>query len=135
MSDKLLLEWNFIKNIPKGMKPCFYDKTLISANEWFVTLKRRWKGEVGEKGVIYLNSLIDITKDYCLNNKTNLKEIRTVLIDSIIGIKNLVYTYNVESQINVANDYNKCISKIQDLINEIDKMKKSFFGYSPKLIN
>jgi len=98
-------------------------------------MRRRWKGEVGEKGIVYVNSLIDNTEDYCKNNKENLKEIRIVLIDSLIGIKNLIYTYNIDSQPTVANDYGKCSSRIQKIIDEIEKNKKSFFGCSPKLIN
>jgi hypothetical protein len=47
--EDLLNEWIFIGKIQKGNKPCFSDKTVIDSNAWFVTWRRRIKGEQGEK--------------------------------------------------------------------------------------
>jgi len=140
MLNNILEDWEFIKSIPKGVKPCFNDKTFINVNEWFVTFKRRMKGEIGEKGVIYVNSLIESTSNYYKNitDMNSLRKIKDILIESLLGLENLVYTYKVDLQENVSKDYKNCILKIQKIINEIDKiihLKSNFFSYSPKLIS
>jgi len=117
-------EWEFIASIPKDVKPCFRDKTFISVNEWFGTIKRRYKGEKGENGIIYLEDLIEKTK------KNNIdKNLRELLQKSILGINNLVYTYKKDGQKEVSENYNKCIDKIDKIIKS-----NNFFGYTPKLV-
>ena len=138
MLNNIFEEWEFIKTIPKDSKPCFSDKTFVSINEWFATFKRRRKGEVGEKGVIYINNLIDNTFKYYKNTDINsLKKLKNILNDAILGISNLVYTYKVDLQETVSDDYAKCIKRIEELIKKIvkDLDNKNFFIYSPKIIN
>ena len=48
--QKIFEDLDFISKIQKNEKPNFSDKTLIKMDEWFATLKRRWKSEQGEKG-------------------------------------------------------------------------------------
>ena len=118
-------EWKFIASIPKDVKPCFNDKTFISVNEWFGTFKRRYKGEKGENGIIYLEDLIERTKKITID-----KNLRNLLQKSILGINNLVYTYKKDGQKEVSENYNKCIDKIDKIIKS-----NNFFGYAPKLVN
>jgi hypothetical protein len=139
MLNKIYDEWEFIKTIPKGVKPCFYDKSFVSVNEWFVTFKRRMKGEKGEKGVIYIENLIDSTFKYYknINDINELKKLKDILTDSIIGINNLVYTYKIDEQLKVSEDYFQFESKISEMITDITNIirtKNTFFSYTPKLI-
>ena len=131
-------EWKFISGIPKGTKPCFYDKSLVSINEWFVTFKRRWKGEKGEKGVLYVENLLETTEKTipCLdiNALRNLKEI---LHSAILGLGNLVYTYKVDEQVSVSESYfllGKRVEKLIDLIDLQVRNKSNFFSYVPKIL-
>ncbi len=131
-------EWKFIAGIPKGTKPCFYDKSLVSINEWFVTFKRRWKGEKGEKGVLYIENLVETTEKtiVCLdlNALRNLKE---VLHSAIFGLNNLVYTYKVDEQNSVSESYCDLSKAVEKLITSIDlqiRNKSNFFSYVPKII-
>ena len=132
-------DWKFIANIPKGAKPCFYDKSLIYINEWFPTLRRRWKGEKGEKGVMYVENLIEtsIKTMNCLdiNSLRNFKEI---LQNATLGLSNLVYTYKVDEQLSVSNSYGELSLKVEELIGSIDQQirnKSNFFNHVPKIIN
>ena len=122
-------EWEFIGIIPKNSKPCFNDKSFTNLDEWFATIKRRYKGEKGEKGVIYLEKLIEITKFYKKD-----KELIYLLEKSIKGVENLAETYRKDNQLEVSENYTKCISKIKNIISDVEKGKK-FFGYVPKVIN
>jgi predicted RNA-binding protein with EMAP domain len=122
-------EWEFISNIPENSKPCFNDKTFTNLDEWFVTIRRRYKGEKGEKGVIHLEKLIETTKFYKKD-----KELLNLLEKSINGIHNLSETYRKDNQIKVSENYKKCIQKVKDIISGVEKGKK-FFSYIPKVIN
>ena len=132
-------DWKFIAGIPKGTKPCFYDKSLVYINEWFVTFKRRWKGEKGEKGVLYVENLLETTEKTisCLdiNALRNLKE---VLLSAVLGLGNLVYTYKVDEQVSVSESYAILSRRVEKLIDTIDlqvRNKSNFFSYVPKIFN
>src|SRR5581483_12357753 len=103
--QNLLDEWRFISTINKGEKPCYNDKTKINVSEWFVTWRRRYKGEKGEKGVLYMQNLLENTNKYLELYKDGNKLLLEVLNSSIIGINNLVYTYQMEEQEHVSKDY------------------------------
>lgn len=137
MLKNLLIDWEFVKSIKKCEKPCFSDKTFVNMNEWFATWKRRRKGEIGENGVIYLNNLIKTTKDYCesIDDSLILKQIKDILVESLLGINNLVYTYQIDSQENVAKEYSKCILNVKNIINMIENKKTNFFINQPKIIS
>ena len=128
--------WKFISEIPINAKPCFQDKTLTYIDEWFVTFKRRWKGEKGEKGVIYLKNLIAITKKEYDNlrkeKKINeLEELKHIINNSIIGIENLIVTYTKDGQPEVAENYRQCKETINQIINI---QRKGFFNSYPELV-
>lgn len=132
-------DWKFIANVPKGAKPCFYDKSLIYINEWFPTLRRRWKGEKGEKGVMYVENLLEMSIKVvsCLDINA-LKNFKEILRSVTIGLHNLVYTYKVDEQISVSNSYSDLSLKVEKLIDEIDQQirnKSNFFSYVPKILN
>ena len=124
VNEKIITIFNdlkFISNIPENTKPCFRDKTYIDTNSWFVTVKRRFKGEKGEKGVIYINDLIDSCDHIyrmCKDLKV-LKKLRKSLYDSKNGVKNLIFTYN--DQDNVRDGYLKCFKDIISLIVKLDE--------------
>ena len=139
---EIIKDLEFIASIPKSYKPCFSDKSLIYSNEWFVKMKRRWKGEQGERGVIYVNNVLDRIGKNCKNfNIDYLKNIKKKLRESILGINNLVYTYKIDGQEDVAKSYEICNKYIEKLISILDNcikddMKKiNFFSYSPKIIS
>jgi len=121
-------EWEFIGNIPKNVKPCFNDKSFINTDEWFVTLRRRYKGEKAEKGIIYLEKLIETTifleKD---------ERLIFLLNKSINGLENLSETYEKDGQFEVSENYKKCIEKIKTLISS--GKRKKFFSHVPKILN
>lgn len=132
-------DWKFIGNIPKGAKPCFYDKSLIYINEWFPTLRRRWKGEKGEKGVIYVENLLEMSSKLvtCLDIN-GLKNFKEILQSVTIGLQNLVYTYKVDEQESVSKSYRELTIKVEKLIEDIDqniRNKSNFFSYVPKILN
>ena len=127
-------DWEFIGNIPKGAKPCFYDKSLVHINEWFVTFKRRMKGEKGEKGIIYVENLIINTEKLDIKEQIKLRE---TLQSATVGLTNLVYTYKMDEQLEVSKSYNTLLTRVENLINLIDKhgRKNNFFSYVPKVIS
>ena len=139
-------DWKFISSIPKSAKPCFYDKTFVHVTEWFVTFKRRWKGEKGEKGIVYIENLIEITEKFYLNsdvsfNVNSLNELKKLLESSIIGLTNLVYTYKIDGQTEVSDSYSQLIKKVKNLIEKVETLieesrsKSNFFSYVPKIIS
>lgn len=141
MLKSLVEDLSFIGKIKKNEKPCFSDKTCISTSEWFSTIKRRWKSEVGEKGVIYVDTLLNTLCSYVRNcvNEAELSIIREKLMECLFGLNNLVYTYDVDNQQQVSKDYGKCITKVEQIIKEIDKIKfslkkDSFFYSTPSII-
>lgn len=138
-------DWKFISTIPKSAKPCFYDKTFVHVTEWFVTFKRRWKGEKGEKGIVYIENLVEITEKFCNSSECfgvdNLNELKKLLDSSIIGLTNLVYTYKIDGQIEVSESYSQLIKKVENLVTKIEKRleenkaKSNFFSYVPKILS
>jgi len=141
MSFCLYEEWKFISIIPKDVKPCFYDKTFVNVNEWFVTFKRRWKGEKAEKGIVYIENLIlNTEKSIVSSDLITLKNLRDILKSSIVGLTNLVTTYKNDEQLEVSNNYLFLIKKVEILIvkigNQIEEIrnKTNFFSYVPKIL-
>lgn len=123
--ETLYKDWEFISNIPKNAKPCFNDKTMVNMNEWFVTLKRRYKGEIAEKGISYIQNLIEESIIY-----KNDKKMQEIFTQAIHGLKNLVYTYKMDGQEEVSKQYSSCINKIESTL-----LKKNFFHNSLKIIS
>tara|TARA_R110001599_G_scaffold244648_2_gene444674 strand:+ start:2341 stop:2712 length:372 start_codon:yes stop_codon:yes gene_type:complete len=109
-------EWEFIASIPKNTKPCFNDKTLVQTGEWFVTFKRRYKGEKGERGILHVENLIRETEK-------DPGPVKNLLPRALIGLQNLVSTYKSDGQIEVSQNYQRCIHKVETIL----KKKKSFF--------
>lgn len=140
MLNNLLEDWEFIKSIKKYDKPCFSDKSFVNVNEWFATWKRRRKGEMGERGVIYVNNLINTTQQYSKNKADieSLKKLKEILPKSMEGLKNIIYTYQMDSQEEVSKEYLKCVERLKNTIEEIDNIihsKSNFFGNCPKIIS
>ncbi len=140
MVDNVLInlykDWDFIKSIPVNVKPCFQDKSLVYVNEWFVTIKRRWKGEKGELGVVYVDNLINLTENIYNKleknkNLTELETLRNSLESSLVGLENLVITYKKDGQLSVSENYKDCITKVKNIIKT---RKTKFFGSNPKLL-
>ena len=134
MLKEFLDDLEFIAKIPKNSKPNFSDKTYTSTNEWFSTIRRRYKYERGEKGVIYISTLVENinitfkTLDIC-----SLKILKEKLIEAMIGLNNIIYTYKIDEKIEVAKNYELSIEKIEKIINDIDSMSKLryFFNHQP----
>ena len=133
MLSKILEDLEFLQIIPKGCKPNFSDKTLTSTNEWFSTIKRRYKSEKGEKGVIYVKTLINNVKSVYKNlDNSSLKLLKGKLILAILGINNLIYTYEIDEQISVYEGYICCRKNIEKLIEDI---RPNFFNHCPKIVS
>lgn len=133
--ESIFTDWEFISKIPKDMKPCFSDKTLIGCNEWFSTFKRRYKGEKGERGVIYVKQLIDSTENYIKSaDNISVKKLKDLIENSLEGMKNLVETYKKDQQDQVSKDYEELLEKVKIIIKNIIKRKNNFFGYVPKML-
>jgi len=49
MLNNILIDLEFLSNMPKDAKPNFSDKTYTFTNEWFPTIKRRNKIKVQNK--------------------------------------------------------------------------------------
>ena len=145
--EKTISVLNFIGNIPKNHKPCYNSLTTVDKNSWFVTWKRRWNGEKGEKGIKYILKVLDSCDLYyrmCVNNwrccnVELLQQLSQSLKDSVKGFDNLIETYS--DQGNVKQDYIKCketsiflYTNINNIINIIvsnrDKKSGNFFKYA-----
>ena len=135
MLNDIFKDLDFIAKIPKEAKPNFSDKTFTLSNEWFPTLKRRWKHEQGEKGVLFVNNLIaDIEKIYKTCDIDSQKKIREKLTFSIPGLDNIVETYSNDNQTEVAKNYSLIIEKIKNMNEKYTKLKKQFFTYQPSIL-
>ena len=121
---EIITDLEFISKIPKGYKPNFSDKSLVDTADWFSTIKRRYKGEQGERGVIYVNSLLTQ-----IENSSDISTLQSHLLLAKIGLENLAYTYRIDQQIQVSNDYLMCCEKINKLIK-----RRNFFSYNPKML-
>ena len=131
---------NFIASIPINSKPCYNSLTYIQKSGWFTTIRRRMNGEQGERGIIYINNILNSCNEF-LHDKNNNKnktpntknktpntknknkntntllELKFALDNSISGFNNLIMTYN--DQPIVMNDYEKCKNKVIDMSNRI----------------
>ena len=135
MLNEILEDLQFLENIPKGAKPNFSDKSFTSTNEWFSTIKRRYKSEKGEKGIIYVETLIDnIIFIYKTLDNSSLKILKEKLKVANLGLSNIIYTYKIDEQIEVSEGYEKCWKRIQKLIGDIGS-KNNFFNHCPKIIS
>lgn len=113
----------FIGSIPENHKPCYNTRTTIETNSWFTTVRRRWGGEKGEYGVVYVNNIID-SCDYYYNkaletvvetkNTEILRLLKGSLIKSISGIDNLIKTYSDQNI--VSEDYKAIKTRINEMI-------------------
>lgn len=129
MLNDVIQDLEFISRIPKNSKPNFSDKTYISKDVWFSTFRRRLKYERGEKGVIYLNDLIEKIKDILPNLDSNsFSKIKIYLQKAQEGVKNLIETYQKDNQENVSSGYQKNMEEITHLIRF-----KPFFNYIPRI--
>ena len=136
MSNEIFNEWKFIKSIPIGAKPCFYDKSFVYINEWFPTLKRRYKGEKAEKGVLHVTNLIQKTKQYYKGHVEFLNILKKHLIDSLKGLDNLIDTYSKDEQEEISKNYIELSKEIENMIIEIEtiiKNRTNFFNYLPEM--
>ncbi len=131
--DDCISELDFISSIPSKHKPCYKTKTTITKGGWFVTIRRRWNGEMGEYGIIHVNKVLgscDLHYRMCLdklvadknyqpdkNYKESMKKLSAALKKSIIGFNNLIETYNDQEQI----DYKTCKTKAVELSGKIDQ--------------
>ena len=138
MLKEIYQDLEFIGKIPKNAKPNFSDRTWTATTEWFSTLKRRYKYERGEKGVVYIQTLLNnISNCYKTLDITSLKKIKELLLSSIIGLNNIVYTYKIDKQEQVSKDYFKFVEKIGNLVLEIEaciRTKNNFFSHSPNIL-
>jgi hypothetical protein len=114
----------FISNIPMNCKPNFSDKSYTSKDEWFSTIKRRYKSEKGEKGVIYVDNLLNRIEKAGVP-----KEIRHLLAATEEGFMNLINTYNLDQQQNVALGYLSCWNRVKKWLE--NNQPKKFFNCSP----
>jgi len=136
----IIRELRFISSIPANAKPCFKDHTIMSDNEWFVTLKRRWlKREGGDDGIIHVNNIFNI----CDNIYSNLSIDNIIMIKKELenckpGLHNLINTYT--DQRKVRDGYYKCVERVNHLIIKLDykitqdENKDQFFTYPHKIL-
>ena len=138
MLKEIFEDLDFIASIPRDAKPNFSDKTLVYNDEWFTTFRRRMKFERGEKGIVYIETLIEEIKIYdksiCLNFEDQ-KILKEKLIGAKEGLDNLVQTYINDNQHEVANSYKKCGIKLLKLIDKYSHVNKKFFGHCPNIIH
>ena len=123
---------DFISSIQQNNKPCYKTKTTISKQGWLVTIRRRWAGEKGEEGVLFINNLLcscDIHYRMCLKNSEigcDIDNLCLSLKNSISGFSNLINTYS--DQKSISDDYakikNKVISLCDQIRNYLDKKPK-----------
>lgn len=148
--DNCISELDFISSIPKNHKPCYRSKTTVSTKGWFVTAKRRWNGEKGEYGVVYVNKVLDDCETYyrtCIlgsvgdnydrDNNPILSRLLETLRNSVVGFDNLIDTY--DDQRSVSNDYQLIKDRVNDLIKKLNNyygndniMVKSLIVRNPK---
>jgi len=138
----ILKELEFISEIQEKYKPCFSDKSSIKSDAWFATIRRRMKGEKGEKGVIYINQILDSCDFYyrmCDDFKF-LKTLRDHLKNAQMGVKRLIETYNdqkivqkgyLESSKQIIHLILKIDEKIDEKIKEINRNNNKFFEFYP----
>ena len=135
MLKDLLDDLEFISSIPKNAKPNFSDKTFTYTNEWFSTFKRRYKSERGEKGMVYVSKLIvDISNCYKTLDIYELRILSGKMKNMHDGLNNIVSTYRIDNQEEVAKNYEKSVKEIQELIEDIDsliRVKNNFFNHQP----
>lgn len=120
----------FISTIKPNDKPCYNTKTTIHKNAWFATLQRRWGGEKGEKGIVYINNVLDSCDKYyrmCLNKSgfNNNDILLSALYDSLKGFDNLINTYS--DQKTVADSYKNCKDKIIKFLSEVNNTNDNIF--------
>jgi hypothetical protein len=138
-------ELEFISKIEENKKPLYNTKNTISKNAWFVTIRRRFAEEKGEKGIIHVNRVLDSCDLYyrmCLSDKnnmllpnilSNLSLLKTALESSVSGFDNLIKTYS--DQETVHKDYKLCKDRVIDLYQCIDKYLKISYEYIEKRKN
>ena len=135
--------FDFISTLNKGDKPCFNDNSIIDIDAWFVTFRRRLKGERGEHGVIHIRNILDSCDNsyrMCRKDEINiLKSLRNSLDNSRQGFHNLIYTYSDQKY--VKKGYSDCLKQVIKLIINLDKYidelqnnKPRFFGTYPTTI-
>lgn len=135
MLKEILDDLEFISKVPKNAKPNFSDKTFTSTNEWFSTIKRRYKYERGEKGMIYVSTLVEnIYKCYKSLDMSSLKLLKEKVLEANMGLNNIICTYKIDEQPEVWKNYNESLEKLESLIVIIDNIirnKNNFFSSSP----
>ena len=107
----------FISSIEIDYKPCFNSFTVINKNSWFTTLKRRWNGEKGEEGILYVNKILcscDKLYRMCLIERDVLLGLYE---DSVVGLDNLIITYS--DQESVCDGYRKIKETVVDSIKDL----------------
>ena len=116
-TDECIKVMKFISTIEIDYKPCFNSLTTINKNAWFTTLKRRWNGEKGEEGILYVNKILcscDKLYRMCLIERDVLLGLYE---DSVIGLDNLIITYS--DQESVCDGYRKIKETVVDAITDI----------------
>ena len=135
MLKEILDDLEFISKVPKNAKPNFSDKIFTSTNEWFSTIKRRYKYERGEKGMIYVSTLVEnIYKCYKSLDMSSLKLLKEKVLEANMGLNNIICTYKIDEQPEVWKNYNESLEKLESLIVIIDNIirnKNNFFSSSP----
>lgn len=132
--SKSIADLEFISTLEKGHKPLYNSRSTIQRTAWFATFQRRWAGEKGEKGLIYVNNVLDSCDRYyrmCLSDSSiytddifkynitkNLSSLRTALKNSVQGFNNLIMTY--DDQETVAKGYDKCKNRVTKIIDDIN---------------
>lgn len=131
MLKDILDNLEFISNVPPNAKPNFSDKSYTFTTEWFSTLKRRYKNEKGEKGLISMENLIsEIEENY---KSLDHKRLKDALENSLRGLTNIIHTYKLENQKEVYQNYEAYKKRIENIISELDGPKK-FFVCKAKVI-
>jgi len=132
----------FISKIEENQKPLYNTKNTIAKNAWFVTIRRRFAEEKGEKGIIHVNRVLDSCDLYyrmCLSDKnnmllpnllSNLSLLKLSLESSVPGFNNLINTYSDQEK--VCKDYKLCKERVIDLYQCIDKYLEASHKYINK---
>lgn len=145
----ILDDLEFVAKIPAKSKPCFSDKTYIGVDDWFVTIRRRmrWTVEKGEKGVEWVNNLLDSCDSFyrmcSLDDEgvSNSLALRDALNWTLSGLKNIIETYKYDKQHEVSKGYLKCFNRAKHIsisidyrLTEIMKLGKTYFNHYPTKI-